>query len=172
MPYKTSFSVITAKIPFLSSPLISLCYNSVNGVSCTRTDISACRDCLIDMPAELADMPTELVDMSVELTGIPIELADMPTEVMWFSVAGFLFAGYFQGRPRPHFIVSSTGSVSSLGAPRVYGGTSNSSGSTVASGSSCSTVASSSSGSTVASSSSSSTGISGLSSLTSWLSLG
>ena len=81
MPYGTSFSVITAKTPFLSSLLISLCCDSVNGVSCTRTDISACGDCLADMPAELVDMPVELADMPVELAGMPVGLADMPAEV-------------------------------------------------------------------------------------------
>ena len=71
-------SAITTKTLFLSSLLISLRHESVNGASCTRTDISACGDCLVDIPAELTDMPVE---------------------VMWFSVAGFLFMGYFQGRP-------------------------------------------------------------------------
>jgi hypothetical protein len=74
MPYRTSLSVITAKTPFLSSLLISLCCESVNRASYTRTDISACGDCLVDMP---------------------VELADMPMEVIWFSVAGFLFIGCF-----------------------------------------------------------------------------
>jgi hypothetical protein len=69
-----SLSIINAKTPFLSSLLISLHYESVNGASCTRTDIFAYRDCLVDMP---------------------VELVDMPVEVMWFSVAGFLFMGYF-----------------------------------------------------------------------------
>jgi len=80
-----SLSAITTKTPFLSSPLISLRRESVNGASYTRTDISACGDCLADIPAELVDMP--------------VELADMPAEVMWFSVTGFLFVGCFQGRP-------------------------------------------------------------------------
>ena len=74
MPYRTSFSIITAKIPFLSSPLISLRHNSVNGVSYTRTNISAYRDYLANIPTELADIPTELA-------GMPAGLADMPTEV-------------------------------------------------------------------------------------------
>jgi len=52
-PCGTSLSVITAKTPFLSSPLISLCCKSVNGVSCTKTDISAGRDCLADIPTEV-----------------------------------------------------------------------------------------------------------------------
>ena len=55
-----SFSAMTTKTPFLSSLLISLRRKSVNGVSCTRTDISACGDCLADMPAELADIPAEV----------------------------------------------------------------------------------------------------------------
>jgi hypothetical protein len=48
-----SFSVITIKTPFLSSPLISLYCKSINGVSCTRTDISINRDCLVDILAEV-----------------------------------------------------------------------------------------------------------------------
>ena len=48
-----SLSVITAKTPFLSSLLISLRCKSVKGVSCIRTDISACGDCLIDMLVKL-----------------------------------------------------------------------------------------------------------------------
>jgi hypothetical protein len=48
-----SLSVITVKTPFLSSPLISLRYKSVKGVSYTRTDISIGGDCLIDIPAEV-----------------------------------------------------------------------------------------------------------------------
>ena len=134
-----SFSAITIKTPFLSSPLISLCRESVNGVSCTRTDISACGDCLAnmpaeladvpaelaDVPAELADIPAELADIPAELADIPAELADMPAEVMWFSVAGFSFAGCFQGRPRPRFVASSVGS---WGTSRVSRGTSSLSG--------------------------------------------
>ena len=87
-PCGTSLSAMITKAPFLSSPLISLHHESVNGVSCTRTDISAYRDCLADMPAEFADMPIELVD-------VPTELADMSTEVIWFFVIGFLIIGYF-----------------------------------------------------------------------------
>ena len=102
---------MTTKILFLSSLLISLRRESVNGVFCTRTDISACGDCLADMPAELAD--------------IPAELADMPAEVMWFSVTGFSFAGCFRGRPRPRFVASSVGSWGTSGVGR---GTSSSSG--------------------------------------------
>jgi len=52
-PYRTSLSIITAKMPFLSSLLISLCRESVKGVSCTRTDISIDKDCLVDIPAEV-----------------------------------------------------------------------------------------------------------------------
>ena len=51
-PCGTSLSIITAKTPFFSSPLISLHYKSVKGVSYTRTNISAGRDYLIDIPAE------------------------------------------------------------------------------------------------------------------------
>jgi hypothetical protein len=70
-----SLSTITTKIPFLSSPLISLRRESVNGGSYTRTNISAYRDCLADMPVGLTDIP-------IKLAGIPTELVDMPTEVM------------------------------------------------------------------------------------------
>ena len=77
-----SLSAITIKIFFLSSLLISLCCKSVNGGFCTRTNISACGDCLADMPVGLADIPVELADMPVELAGMPAELADMPVEVM------------------------------------------------------------------------------------------
>ena len=52
-PCGTSLSIITANIPFLSSPLISLRYKSIKGVSYTRTDISIGRDCLIDIPTEV-----------------------------------------------------------------------------------------------------------------------
>ena len=52
-PYKTSFSIITAKAPFLSSLLISLRYKSIKGVSYTRTNISIGGDYLIDVPAEV-----------------------------------------------------------------------------------------------------------------------
>ena len=62
-----SFSIITAKTPFLSSPLISLYYESINGASCTKTDISIYRDCLADIPVELADIPAKLTDMPVEV---------------------------------------------------------------------------------------------------------
>ena len=73
---------MTIKTPFLSSLLISLRCESVNGVSCTRTDISACGDCLADIPAELADIPIELVDIPMELINMPMELMDMPIEVI------------------------------------------------------------------------------------------
>ena len=53
MPYRMSFSITTAKTPFLSSPLISLYYESVKGVSYTKTNISAGKDCLVDIPAEV-----------------------------------------------------------------------------------------------------------------------
>ena len=52
-PYGTSFSVITAKTPFLSSPLISLRYKSVKGVSYIRTNISIGGDYFTDIPAEV-----------------------------------------------------------------------------------------------------------------------
>ena len=48
-----SLSVIIIKIPFLSSPLISLYYESVKGISCTKTDIFVSRDCFIDIPAKV-----------------------------------------------------------------------------------------------------------------------
>ena len=66
-PYKTSLSAITTKTLFLSNLLISLRRKSVNGASCTRTNISACGGCLADIPAELADMPAELADMPAEV---------------------------------------------------------------------------------------------------------
>ena len=53
-PYKTFFSVITAKTPFLSSLLISLRRKSVKGVSCTRTDIFVGGGCLADISAEVS----------------------------------------------------------------------------------------------------------------------
>ena len=48
-----SLSIITIKIPFLSSPLISLYYKSIKGVSYTRTNISIGGGCLIDIPTEV-----------------------------------------------------------------------------------------------------------------------
>ena len=62
-----SFSAITIKIFFLSSLLISLCRESVNGASCTKTDIFICGNCLAGIPVEFADILTELVDMPVEV---------------------------------------------------------------------------------------------------------
>ena len=53
MLYGTSLSIITAKTPFSSSLLISLRCESVKGVSCTRTDISAGGDCLAVIPVEV-----------------------------------------------------------------------------------------------------------------------
>jgi hypothetical protein len=53
MPYRISLFITTIKMPFLSSPLISLCCESVKGVFYTRTDISTGGDCLVDMPAEV-----------------------------------------------------------------------------------------------------------------------
>ena len=84
-PCGTFLSAITTKTPFSSSPLISLYHKSINGASCTRTDISIYRDCFVDIPAELVD--------------IPVKLVNMPIKVIWFFVIGFLFMGYFQGRP-------------------------------------------------------------------------
>ena len=52
-PYGTSLSIITAKTSFLSSPLISLRYKSIKGVSYTRTNISIGGDCFADMPIEV-----------------------------------------------------------------------------------------------------------------------
>ena len=54
MPYRMSLSTITIKIPYLSSPLISLCRESVNGGSCTRTNISIYRDCFTDISIEVS----------------------------------------------------------------------------------------------------------------------
>ena len=45
---------MTAKMPFLSSLLISLHYKSVKGVSYTRTNISAGGGCLTDMSVEIS----------------------------------------------------------------------------------------------------------------------
>ena len=61
-------------MPFLSSLLISLRHKSVNGVSYIKTDISACRDCLADIPAELVNVPVELADAPAELADMPVEL--------------------------------------------------------------------------------------------------
>ena len=54
MPYKISLSIITVKMPFLSSLLIFLYYKSVKGVSCTRTDIFIGGGCLVDMFIEMS----------------------------------------------------------------------------------------------------------------------
>ena len=75
MPCRMSLSAITTKILFLNSLLISLRRESVNGGSCTKTNISACGDCLANIPVGLADIPTKL-------TGMPAELTDMPTKVI------------------------------------------------------------------------------------------
>ena len=48
-----SLSIITVKTPFLSSPLISLRYKSIKGVSYIRTNISIDRDYFTDIPAEV-----------------------------------------------------------------------------------------------------------------------
>ena len=53
MPYRISFSIITAKTPFLSSPLISLYCKSVKGVFYTRTNIFIDGDCLADIPTKV-----------------------------------------------------------------------------------------------------------------------
>ena len=53
MPCGISLFIITVKIPFSSSLLISLHYKSVKGVSYTRTNISAGGDYLIDIPVEV-----------------------------------------------------------------------------------------------------------------------
>ena len=52
-PYRISLFIITVKTPFLSSLLISLYCKSVKGVFCTRTNISAGGDCLMDIPMEV-----------------------------------------------------------------------------------------------------------------------
>ncbi len=52
-PCKMSLSIMTAKISFLNSLLISLCYKSVKVVSCIKTDISVGGSCLVDVPAEI-----------------------------------------------------------------------------------------------------------------------
>ena len=49
-----SFSVITAKTPFLSSPLISLRYKSIKGVSYTKTNISIGGGCFTDISIEVS----------------------------------------------------------------------------------------------------------------------
>ena len=93
---RTFLSAITTKTPFSSSPLISLHHKSINKTSCTRTNISAYRDCLVDIlvelvnipvklagiPAELMDIFTKLVDMSVKLVDMPVKLAGIPAKVI------------------------------------------------------------------------------------------
>ena len=49
-----SFFIITAKTPFLNSPLISLYYKSVKGVFYTRTNISTGGGCLADISTEVS----------------------------------------------------------------------------------------------------------------------
>ena len=51
--YGTFLSVTTAKMFFLSSLLISLCYESIKGVSYTRTNISTGESCFIDTSEEV-----------------------------------------------------------------------------------------------------------------------
>ena len=53
MPYRISFFITTAKMPFLSSLLISLYYKSVKGVSYTRTNISIGEDYLANISMEV-----------------------------------------------------------------------------------------------------------------------
>ena len=48
-----SFFIITTKTPLLSSLLISLYCKSVKGGFYTKTDISADRDCFINILAEV-----------------------------------------------------------------------------------------------------------------------
>ena len=82
MPYRISLSAITTKILFLSSLLISLCRESVNRGFCTKTNISICGDCLVDIPIGLTDIPIKLTDISIKLIDMPIELIDMLIEVI------------------------------------------------------------------------------------------
>jgi hypothetical protein len=96
-----SFSIITAKTPFLSSLLISLYYKSIKGVSYTRTDISISRDCLINVPVE----------------------------VRWLSIMGLSVIGCFWGRPWPRFTAGLVGLVGLWGTSRVGSGASSLSGS-------------------------------------------
>jgi hypothetical protein len=49
-----SFSIITIKMPFLSSLLISLHYKSIKGVSYTKTDISIGGGYLTDISIEIS----------------------------------------------------------------------------------------------------------------------
>ena len=73
-PYRISLSITTAKMPFLSSLLISLHYKSVKGVFYIRTNISIGRDCLADIPIELINIPIELIDILIELIDISIKV--------------------------------------------------------------------------------------------------
>jgi hypothetical protein len=107
-PCGTSFSIITVKTPFSSSPLISLHRKSVKGVSCTRTNISIGGDYLIDVPAE----------------------------VRWLSITGLSIIGCYWGRPRLRFAVGLVGLVGLRGTSRVGRGASSSSSSAGASSSS------------------------------------
>ena len=52
-PYEIFLSVITTKMPFLNSLLISLYCKSVKGVSYTKTNISIGGYCLVDIPVEV-----------------------------------------------------------------------------------------------------------------------
>ena len=52
-PYKIFFSIITAKMPFLSSLLIFLHCKSVKGVSYTKTNIFISGVYLTDIPIEV-----------------------------------------------------------------------------------------------------------------------
>ena len=81
-PYRISLSAITIKTPFLSSPLISLHYKSVNRGFYTKTNISICGDCLANIPAGLADIFIKLTNMPIELAGMPIKLTDIPIKVI------------------------------------------------------------------------------------------
>jgi hypothetical protein len=48
-----SLSIITTKMSFLSSLLISLHYKSVKGVSYIKTDIFIGGDCLVNIPIKV-----------------------------------------------------------------------------------------------------------------------
>jgi hypothetical protein len=52
-PYRMSLSITTIKTPFSSSPLISLCCESVKGVSYIRTNISVDRSCFTGISIEV-----------------------------------------------------------------------------------------------------------------------
>ena len=53
MPYRIFFFIITIKMPFLSSLLISLYCKSIKGVFYTKTDIFIDRGYFIDIPIEV-----------------------------------------------------------------------------------------------------------------------